>query len=53
MLLIMVIQVSIIQNLGAKFISQLLTQYVLQVIMTFHQTGVDIVEVALAHTCQE
>jgi hypothetical protein len=53
MLLIMVIRMSIIQNSGVKFISQLLTQYVLQVIQTFHQTGVDMMEVALSHTCQE
>ena len=51
MLLIMMILVNIIQNSGAKLLALLLTQDVLQVIQTSLAAYVDIMEVALAHTC--
>jgi hypothetical protein len=51
MLLIMVIQVTIIQNLGAKLMALLLTRNVLQVIQTSCVACVDMMEGAPAHTC--
>jgi hypothetical protein len=53
MLLIMVIQMYIIQNLGAKFIFQLLTLNALQLIQTSAIISAYMMEVALALTCQE
>jgi hypothetical protein len=51
MLLIMVILVNIIQNSGAKLMALLLTQNVLQVIQTELAAYVDMMEVALGHSC--
>jgi hypothetical protein len=51
MLLIMVILVNIIQNSGAKLMALLLTQNVLQAIQISLAAYVDMMEVALAHTC--
>jgi hypothetical protein len=51
MLLIMVILVNIIRNSGAKLLALLLTQDVLQAIQTSLAVYVDIMEVALVHTC--
>jgi hypothetical protein len=53
MLLIMVIQVTIIQSSVAKFMALLLIQNALQDIQILLAAFVDIMEVALAHTCQE
>ena len=51
MLLITAIQVTIIQNLGAKLMALLLTQNALQVIQTELAAYVDMMEVALGHSC--
>ena len=50
-LLIMVIQVTIIQNSVARIVLLCLIQNVLQVIQILVVTYVDTMEVALAHSC--